>query len=489
MKKRLALLAAVALLAPLGARAAGSIVICGHVSITGAAPVAHNPERFGQVYFNYVDAELGGINGRPVEMDVFDDGDYPSGALAAVDKCQRFGDANLYVGESRPDQIASVASWAEQNHVPYLHSSMPANGTSYRWSAWLSPTSELRQTMLADLIADNATEFAGGAPAIGMVVYNSPYYQSDVDTFRAELDARGLSLAHVYVVEKDERSFEPTDAEIAANGDNIVNLDIDANSAILMAEQSQQTPLGAGPQYVSAVDDLGTAVVAQAMSTYGDGKLITLHDPDPVYDPADTSSPWYADEQEFLRIFHAYSSEQNPPPDDADWKFYLIAKRLHRFLLAANGDYSSDHLQSLFSTFTETSVDAFPACALDFSTTPQMGQHALHAFKLDHSKFVEVGFCASSAPQIDIAPPSINCGDALQVSPVLRCTLTDGASGVGAWSVTGTLGPIRSGDGGCSNIVPIEIDLRPGADQVTVSASDCAAHRSSISVTVVSVPA
>jgi hypothetical protein len=35
--------------------------VCGHVPITGAAPIPHHEDRFGQFYFDYVNAELGGI--------------------------------------------------------------------------------------------------------------------------------------------------------------------------------------------------------------------------------------------------------------------------------------------------------------------------------------------------------------------------------------------------------------------------------------------
>src|SRR5207249_7554287 len=117
--------------------------------------------------------------------------------------------------------------------------------------------------------------------------------------------------------------------------------------------------------------------------------------------------------------FRRYSTEQNPPPDDFDWASYLIAKQLHRFLIAANGDYAADHLRSMFASFQESPSSAYPTCALDFATTPQFGQRAFHALELQSpvvqtgvpaGVFHEGAFCASSSGVIDVAPPHIDCG-------------------------------------------------------------------------------
>jgi len=119
-KTALVALATLAAIVPSGARAEGPIVVCQHVSITGAAPIPHDAARFGQFYFDGVNSR-GGIEGRPVEMLTYDDQSYPAGARAALEKC-RESNPVLYVGESGRDEVISGAKWAYTHGAPYLHS-------------------------------------------------------------------------------------------------------------------------------------------------------------------------------------------------------------------------------------------------------------------------------------------------------------------------------------------------------------------------------
>ncbi|MFN2613856.1 MAG: ABC transporter substrate-binding protein, partial [Actinomycetota bacterium] len=170
------------------------ITICGHVPITGAAPIPHNPERFGQFFFNWVNDSkenggLGGIFGRKVRFDAFDDGYYPAGARLAIEKCHQEG-AFMYFGAAGTDQIVNVAKWAEQNHEPYFHGpTSDKDLANYKYSVATGPNYEWQSRLLADYMVK---KFGTGVK-YAMIRLNSPFFQSAHDAYVDELKKLGVN--------------------------------------------------------------------------------------------------------------------------------------------------------------------------------------------------------------------------------------------------------------------------------------------------------
>ncbi len=473
------------------------IRICMHVPITGAAPIPHHPDRFGAFYFHYVNEKLGGIDGRPVEMRAINDQYYPAGARRAVQICEEAG-TDLYVGAFGRDQIHSVARWAEDRQVPYLHGSAAAADTaSLEWSAMLGPSDEEQLSALAHMLVDNAGNLTGGVePVFGMVRIDSPSYTAGRDTFETSLGSRGYALRVDRAVQKDENQFSDVWSELRLAGVNVVVLFLNPNLSIrLMA----QAPLGYAPALAGVAPEMGWDKVAVASANWP-APFIALHDASPVFvdprngDPNDV--PWGDEIAEFLEIFREYSPEQQPGPNDFDWSFYLRAKQLHRILLALDGDLTPSNVRDVLSTYQETPEDAFPSCTLDFGAGDGIGSRSWHLFSQSGNRWHQAAFCADKDTTLDLAElgPRIECDAPLRVTfgDPLRCEVSemnDGILHVRASFISAPTSPEPlEVDGACRPEEELELDLPPGVHEVLVQAWDCAGRTTTERLYVVRLP-
>lgn len=442
--------------------------LCAHASITGAAPIPWHPDRFGQYYFDAVNAEQGGVNGRPVQMTVHDDGYYPAGARAAAERCLRDG-VDLLVGLSGGDVTKAVGTWAERKGVPYLHDTWPESWSDeVAGEASFAPSVEQFAEGLADLLVRNGNELAGAPPVFGMVVANTPGSDAEVAAFRSALEARGAELAVVVPVQKDEQVFAAAYRDLIDARVNAVNV---ATHPALMSRMIAQRPAGYEPVFASSQPGAGSSNVARSA---GGAQLMVLNDPAPVY-PLRDRSPYAAEVAEFHRIYDTYAPAGGPPRDDLDWMYYLRAKQLHRMLLGLAGDGASAFFD-LFESYRERPAAAFPACALDFATRPTLGQDAAHVFVNAGGSWQQRATCATAGDGTDIAAPTIACEELL-VQGAVACSFTDVASGVGRFSLVATrVEGGRTGirdHGECDSTRLARLRLRPGVYEVVARASDC----------------
>lgn len=483
MRKRVLFLLAVALVPVVVRAEVEPIRICIHVPITGAAPIPRHPSRFGQFYFDAVNAEQGGVDGRPVQVLAYDDQYYPAGARAAVEKCNRQG-ADLYVGLVGTDQMTAVAKWADRKNVPYLHGPMArAASEQINGDASLAPTVEESATGLAHLLASNGRDLSRGAePVFGMVVVNTPYAEDEVAAYRAALEARGYELEVVVPVQRDESQFTAAYFELRSAGVTMVNMAVPPN---LMIKMIQQRPLNYDPLFASSQPAVGTKMVASATAS---ARVIVLNDPAPTYDALDPDPRWADEIEEFHRIFDTYSPESRPERDDADWMAYLRAKQIHRMLLALDGNVTPSGFFDLFASHTETAAEAFPTCALDFASDPTFGQDAWHVFRNQAGRWVQDAFCADASSTVDLAPPRIDCGGPVVVGTE-ACSFTDLTSGVGSYSITASPAvgeQVRvDGNGSCGEAIDASIALPSGVYRVEARATDCAGRASAVALDVV----
>jgi branched-chain amino acid transport system substrate-binding protein len=347
-----------------------SITLCTHVPITGAAPIPHHNDRFGQFYFNYVNAELGGVYGRKVYLRAYDDGYYPAGARQAVEKCSRQG-SFIYIGAAGTDQIVSVAKWAERKRVPYLHGpTSDKDMAGFRYNIFAGPTYEYQSRLLADYLVKRY----GKNVDYGMLRVNSPYFDAAHDAFIEQLRTHGLTLAADRVVQKDESQFQDVLFDFqnkgskGARGIEVINNFTTPNIWIKILKQAAAYK----PVWTAVSPVAGFNIVAVALKDGGQRAVVFHH-----FNPScnctnfttdlDESMPWVADEKEFLRIFRKYSPEQTPPPDDFDYGSYLAARGFHRLLLALGPAPTRTGLFTLLKTYKEDPRKTFPGCAGDYS--------------------------------------------------------------------------------------------------------------------------
>lgn len=373
------------------------ITICGHVPITGAAPIPHAPERFGQFYFNYVNDKFGGVHGRKVKFNVFDDGYYPAGARAAADKCAREG-AFFYLGAAGTDQIVSVAKWAERKRVPYFHGpTSDKDMAGFKYNIHGGPTYEAQHRLLAQYLVKRY----GTNVDYGMVRVNSQYFDAGHDAYVDELKKLGVTLAVDKVVQKDEQQFADVFYEFTTKGNKggsgveIINNFTTPNIWIRMVQQKPRTY---NPTFTAVSPIAGFNIVAQALSGSG-AKAVVFHHFNPACNCVDykkgrdTSLPWNSDIDEFLAIFKKYSKEQTPDPDDFDYGSYLTAKAIHAFLLDLGKSPTRTGLFSLLKRFKEDQSKVAPRCGADYTRGERRGGHHVNIFELTTGKWKQIANC------------------------------------------------------------------------------------------------
>jgi hypothetical protein len=375
------------------------IQICVHVPITGAAPIPHHPNRFGQFYFDYVNQELGGIYGRRVIFRAINDYYNPAGARQAVEQCRKQG-SFFFVGAAGTDQIVSVAKWAQQNKVPYLHGSTSiADLQGLDYNVHVGPSYEYQHQLLARMLVKNY----GKDQVFATVRVNSPYFKAGADAFKAELKKLGVNMSSYreITVQKDEKTFASTYSKLRSNPPvDIVNNFTTPNIWIPMLKQR---PVNYDPLWTAVSPVAGFNIVAQALT--GSGRAVVLHTFGPAcecatYDDAEISQhkdlPWYGDIENFLKIFKKYSPEQDPPPDDFDYASYLSARAFHRFLLRIGPQPTRSAMWKLFTTLKENpqsetytdgskkvTIPVFPSCPGDFTRNAErMGAWRVNVLEL-----------------------------------------------------------------------------------------------------------
>lgn len=374
-----------------------SITICGHVPITGAAPIPHAPERFGQFYFNYVNDKFKGIYGRKVKFNVFDDGYYPAGARTAAEKCAREG-AFMYLGAAGTDQIVSVAKWAERKRVPYFHGpTSDKDMAGFKYNIHSAMTYEAQHRLLAQYLVKRY----GKNVDYGMVRVNSQYFDSGHDAYVDELRKLGVNLVVDKVVQKDEQQFADvfyeftTKGSKGASGVEIINNFTTPNIWIRMVQQKPRTY---NPTFTAVSPVAGFNIVAAALSGSG-AKAVVLHNFNPACNCVDykkgrdPSLPWNDDIDEFLTIFKKYSKEQTPEPDDFDYGSYLTAKGIHAFLLKLGPKPTRTGLFNILKTFKEDPTTVAPRCAADYTRGERRGGHSVNIFELTTGKWKQIANC------------------------------------------------------------------------------------------------
>jgi hypothetical protein len=454
------------------------IVVCLHVPMTGVAPAPRHEDRYGQYYFDYVNEELGGVDGRPVGFRAIDDRSFPAGVRDAIEQCRRLG-ADLYAGWFGRQTLIEGARYADELGVPYLHGTVADALERSAWTGAIGPSDEEQMRGLASTIALNARALSGSRrPAVGIVHVDSPFYEHGRDTFRRALRRHGYRLAADVTVQKDENQFKNAYDALRAANVTVVNAFV---GPTLLRKLMMSRPPEYDPAFLAIGPDVGFAATLHGMPL---ARLTAFHDA-PVYDPDDASLPWHAQITEFQRIFDAYSPERTPPRDDLDWYLYLRARQVHAFLDALDGDTSPDNVRAMFSSYVQPR-EAYPSCPVDFRSSPGLGSHTWNAFAADGGAWRQAASCAGPAGA-DVTPTTIACADAIG-SATVRCRFVDEAAGVGRFAIeaAGATAPFAGGFAGCRHGARASLPLEPGPYLVTVTARDCAGHTSTTTIVAVS---
>lgn len=366
------------------------ITLCTHVPVTGAAPLARNPDRFGQFYFNYVNAELGGIHGRKVRFLAFDDAYNPTGARTAFEKCRREG-AFIYLGAAGTDQIVSVAKRAEEEKVPYLHGpTSDKDLAGFKYDIHWAPTYEAQHRYLARYLVDRF----GKTAVYAMVRVASVYFEAGHDAFVDELGKLGVTLAVDREVQKDENSFADVITEMRTHNVTVVN---NFTTPLIWTKMIPQAGQTFRPTWTAVSPVAGYNLVAASLKA-NNAKATVFHHFNPACNCTDFQSdrdpslPYASHIERFVRIFKKYSPEQSPPIDDFDYGAFVTAAGIHRLLLALGDTPTRSGLFELIKGYREPKQLAYPGCPA-MARGPRRLGHSVNIFDLVGGKWKQAQGC------------------------------------------------------------------------------------------------
>jgi hypothetical protein len=458
---------------PSGVRAdVEPIVVCAHASITGAAPISRSPQRFGQVYFDAINAEQGGIDGRAVRFLAFDDGGNPTGARAAIERCRQESPV-LVVGFGDRRSTYSSLRLAADEEFPYL--------TTVHADAWLEPDvccSSLSvgdEAMMRHLWGSLIE--SGDAPVTGMLSVADIAYDAGRDAFA---DAAAGALVIDRTAQADERSFGDVWTEMRLNDVQVVNAFI---TPTMLINFLAQRPAGFSPAIIAPGLGLGRHVVAQAAPS--DTQLLVLSDAAPAWREPwidGPVTPWDDAIQEHHRVFAIYAEEQSPPIDDIDWTFFIRAQQIARFLDALDGAFDPASVRAALGSYEESASTAFPSCALSLGHG-EAGAHELQGLHLANHRLTQSVACDLDV-SLDLLPPTLSC-EAPPLAGEVTCTVSDLGSGVtyvalhsSIVAVPAPVGEDRYLD--CVGHAEERFEIPRGVRIVRVEAEDCSGWRTSI---------
>lgn len=466
---RKAVVAAVAfgaVAATMPARAAiEPIQVCAHVPITGNAPLARHPDRFGQVYLDAVNAEQGGIDGRPVRLVAYDDQSSATGARAALERCRRDG-ADLYVGFSGPDATAAVMRLADELALPYL--------TTTHVDAWGLPEAccaslGVSLERVAETFARSVLEQVPDA-RIGVVRAVSPFWDPVADAFS---EIVGERIVVDRSVQRDEPAFTELWTDFRAERVDLVATFVPAG---VLGSVLRQQPAGYEPHLVATGLDWGRGFAAA--QAHSGGPITVLADGAPAWQPpeeADRSRlPWQDLIAEHHRVFATYSQEQSPGIDDDDWIAFIRTRQIARLLDSLDGDLSRRRILAALNDYEETADVAYPSCALALERGAA-GTTGFQVMSVVDQRLTHRIACGGEI-RIDLAPPELACESEL-LTGRLSCWASDTHAGIDRIEVTTTAGLpdgfTERSQGFCAATFTDDWQLPPGVRLISVRAIDC----------------
>jgi len=164
------------------------IVLCAHAALT-YAPAFHTDTKDLKIYFDAINAEQGGINGRKVEITYENDDYKPETAVQAATTCKA-KNPFMILGGIGFDQIPAVRNWAEQNRVLYLTHTATVKGTEGKQFSFSAlPSTERMGEVFGELAA---TRFKG--KTIGIIKRDSPNWEPGVEAFKAVAAKYGIKI-------------------------------------------------------------------------------------------------------------------------------------------------------------------------------------------------------------------------------------------------------------------------------------------------------
>jgi branched-chain amino acid transport system substrate-binding protein len=202
----------------------------------------------------------GGINGRKIQLDVFDDQGDPTVGSSLARKVDSEGYIAM-IGTAESAVTLAMAPTLKQAEIPNITSgqspAMPALGSPFLFLN--GPTSTTYDETLAKYIVDTK-----GIKKIAMISNNGSYGKGEHDAFTAALGKRNVKPVADQIVTTDQKDFTAALTAIRAKKPDLIFLGAEEVESGLIVKQARDLGIkvpfaGAAPQ--------GTPVFAQTAGT------------------------------------------------------------------------------------------------------------------------------------------------------------------------------------------------------------------------------
>jgi ABC-type branched-subunit amino acid transport system substrate-binding protein len=344
------------------------IVLCTHAALNLAAVFRVNAADL-NVYWEYVNRELGGIYGRKVVMSYADDkyGNQPSDVQAAYQTCHDRKPFML-LGGIGFDQIPLVRSYAEQDHQLYIHH-IAREDFSKRYSFSFLPSVETAGRRAAQWVLSKHRN-----ESIGVVYRNSENWEPGHRTFKSELAAHGVKPVRDLPVDKNATVYSTQIQALSSEDVKVVFLWENAVADLEFIKQADAQ--GYHPTWLVFPFNIVTSTLDDAMVSPRPAEGIAMW---PAYRPGDASGTYapYANE---IRLFEAkHRQYSDGPTDDITWMTWLGWHQLHRVLLDCGKDCTRNRLVGLLQANLVKPV--LGDCGFDFKSNGHVGGFDVNVFQ------------------------------------------------------------------------------------------------------------
>lgn len=365
------------------------IVLCIHAALS-LSSVFNISQKSLNVYWEYVNKELGGIYGRKIEITYTDDnyGNRPEDVRTAYEGCKAKNPFML-MGGIGFDQIPSVRAWAEQDHQFYVHH-IAREDASKKYAFSYLPSVEDVGRISGEWITSQYR-----SKKIGVLWRDSEHWEPGHRTFKAALAKDNMTTVADVPAQKSASVYTTQIQALKDKGAEVVWIWENALAAIEIIRQAQDqnfTPKWVVFPFNLMSDTLGedtvSPVAIDGIATWAPYFPGAQNPATKAYQPGKVDGPFarYANIIKQFELQHTrYASGENR--DDIVFMTWAGWAQIHKLLLQCGRDCTRNKAVGLLQSGKHT-VQA-PGCPLDFSRRNVGGYQAnvFRAFKSSDGRY------------------------------------------------------------------------------------------------------
>jgi ABC-type branched-subunit amino acid transport system substrate-binding protein len=342
-----------------------SITLCVHAALTYAQAFGTKDTDF-NVFWQALNTEKGGINGRTINVTYENDNYTPTDAVTAATKCKAKNPFML-LGGIGFDQIPAVRNYVEQNHMFYLHHTATINGTKgQKYSFTELPTVERVGESFAQLAG---SKYRGAK--IGIIERDSANWSPGVEAFKKVAGRYGIKVVADNKVAQNKGNYTQDILDMKSAGADVVWIWLNALESTQLLKQAKAQ--GFNPHWLLFPFNLTSQTLdSDAMNPPLDGVAMF-----PAYSNKDYSgsfSSYASDMKEFEAQYAKYDPNADLSGIGGDLLFlnWVGQKALAVQLAQCGKDCTRNRMVDVLQSYTGQAPTK-TSCPLDFRADGHRG--------------------------------------------------------------------------------------------------------------------